>query len=66
MRRATSEEYYSELTALTYRVRMLTGIVQNDGVTVSPEELAEWRSNANSVINDLSCICEGIVKHLSK
>lgn len=48
------EELFNEFIELKYSIQSLAGIVQNEGVTVTEDNLTEFNENVNRSINKLN------------
>jgi hypothetical protein len=56
------EDLFNKINHLSTQVRVLGGIVQNEGFVPSNEQIQEWIDYHNSVINDLNKVKEDIVR----
>lgn len=56
------EEMLNNFVSYSHTVRMLGGIVQNEGHKPTDEELQEWSDVANEIINKINSLREDVVR----
>lgn len=55
-------ELFKGIIDLSYRVRGLAGIVQNEAPEMPDDVLTEWNDSVNATINDLNYLKEDIIR----
>lgn len=55
-------ELFEGIIDLSYRVRGLAGIVQNEAPEIPDDVLTEWNDSVNATINDLNYLKEDIIR----
>ncbi|WHY01845.1 hypothetical protein [Neobacillus sp. DY30] len=56
------KDMFEEFDQISSNVKALSGIVQNQGTTVSDEYLMEWIDSVNGQINQLNSLKEDVVR----
>ena len=56
-------DMFNELQSLSVNVRLLAGIVQNEGAEIPDDILMEWLDSVNDQINKLSSLKEDVVRY---
>lgn len=60
------ETLFNMFRQMAYRVRDCGAIVQNEGVTITEQDLAEWSKISSNLIIDLGNLLVKIKTHLEK
>ena len=55
-------DMFDEFTVLSGSVRMLGGIVQNEGIEVNDNQILEWSNDVNKLINKLNSLREDVIR----
>lgn len=54
--KSTQEKLFDRFINLKYRMQTLAGIVQNEGMKLSEEDVTQFSEDINESINELNCL----------
>lgn len=57
------ESMFNDFDSLSFEVKFLGGIMQNEGYVPSEEQLQEWIDVCNSTVNKINTLKEDVVRY---